>query len=340
MHESSYETMRAFVETHLAAQRGRNLDILDFGSQVVDMQAMSYRTLLDDPAWSYRGVDIAEGDNVDIVLTDPYAWDEIGPDSVDLVVSGQAFEHVELFWASMFEIARVIRPGGVAAIIAPSGGFEHRYPVDCWRFYRDGFDALARHVGMDVVDAFTDWGHGDWADSILVARKPHLDADARAAFLRRVHLQRELTGSRTGGAVDADVATEPTPSAFGVLQAGALSVRLGELRTVRLQAEEAHRADVERHRAAEVESRIDIEAESRVLARLEPEAQARVDKLLPGEVERILAERMPGEIERRVAEHLNAERSRRGVLPPRVTSKIGRLLRPNGRSVVNTLRRR
>ena len=82
---------------------------------------------------------------------------------------------------SIFEIVRVLKPGGIAAIIAPSSGFEHRYPVDCWRFYRDGFAALGRYVGATVFDVFTDWNHGDWDDSILVVEKPVWNDDERRA---------------------------------------------------------------------------------------------------------------------------------------------------------------
>jgi hypothetical protein len=43
---------------------------------------------------------------------------------------GQAFEHIEWPW----EVSRVLRPVGFAAITAPpSSGHVHQYPTDCWR---------------------------------------------------------------------------------------------------------------------------------------------------------------------------------------------------------------
>tara|TARA_B110000459_G_scaffold189278_1_gene223246 strand:- start:498 stop:851 length:354 start_codon:yes stop_codon:yes gene_type:complete len=117
--------------------------------------------LFDADGWNYRRLDIAAGINVEIQVDNAYDWTEAPSDSVDLVISGQAFEHVEYFWASMFEIVRALKPVGLAVIIAPPGGFEHRYPLDCWRFYRDSFVALAKCVGCDLVDAFTDWGNYD-----------------------------------------------------------------------------------------------------------------------------------------------------------------------------------
>lgn len=245
MHDSSYEKMQAFVDVHLAAFRGQPLEVLDFGSQMVDDQGLTYRTLLEDESWRYRGLDIAAGHNVDVVVADPYSWDEVASDSVDLVVSGQALEHVEIFWASMFEVVRVLRPGGLAVIIAPAGGYEHRYPVDCWRFYADGFTALARYVGCDVVDVFTDWGNGDWEDSILVAQKPLWTRAERSAFVLRSSLQRAILQAEVDlDAVRsaADAAEDATPSPLRHVQRGALRAALERSRDARLAREAEHAA--------------------------------------------------------------------------------------------------
>lgn len=183
MHKSSYENMRRFVENHLAGQRGAPLAIADIGSQDVNG---SYQPLFDDEGWSYTGVDMAPGRNVDVVLADIYAWDELETGAFDVVVSGQAFEHIEYFWLTMLEVARIMRPGGVCCLVAPSSGFEHRYPVDCWRFYPDGMRALARYAGLEVLEAYAEWDKekyptrdATWQDCVLVARKP-IDGQAAA----------------------------------------------------------------------------------------------------------------------------------------------------------------
>jgi SAM-dependent methyltransferase len=241
MHDSSYEKMEAFVRIHLTASRGTPLEILDFGSQTVDDQPRSYRDLFDDPSWTYSGLDIEAGANVDIVVADAYDWTEIASDSIDVIVSGQAFEHVEYFWASMFEVVRVLKPGGVAVIIAPSNGVEHRYPVDCWRFYRDGFSAVARYADCEVVDVFTDWNRAMWADSVLVARKPVFDEEQRARFHRRAALQRALLSAGTID-VDALPAGAPTPTQLAPMVAGALEVELQRIRDEHLAREAAETA--------------------------------------------------------------------------------------------------
>ena len=191
MHQSSFDKMCSFRDRYLAARKHEPLVILDLGSQDVNG---SYRPLFDEGSWKYLGADMSSGANVDIVLADPYCWSEVKPGSVDVLISGQAFEHIEYFWITMQEISRVLKQAGLCCLIAPSGGPEHRYPVDCWRFYPDGFAAAARFGGIEVVEVFTDWAPGDtytdesalWKDTMLVGRKPRQTWFARRkASVRR-----------------------------------------------------------------------------------------------------------------------------------------------------------
>ena len=167
--------MLAFRHKYLEGKENEPLFILDLGS--LDVNG-SYRRYFEVSTWTYRGIDMAAGENVDIVLQDPYNWQEIKSGSADVVVSGQAFEHIEFFWLTMLEIARVLKPEGLCCLIAPSGGYEHRYPVDCWRFYPDGFTALARFAHLDVLEVYSQkgtTGYSDgsdvWQDTVLVCRK-------------------------------------------------------------------------------------------------------------------------------------------------------------------------
>jgi hypothetical protein len=170
--------MLAFKKKYLEGKKNEPLFILDLGS--LDVNG-SYRRYFEVSPWTYRGIDMAAGENVDVVLQDPYDWREIGSGSADVVISGQAFEHIEFFWLTMLEIARVLKPEGLCCLIAPSGGHEHRYPVDCWRFYPDGFTALARFTSLDVLEVYSQNGTGGysdesdlWQDTVLVCRKPAL----------------------------------------------------------------------------------------------------------------------------------------------------------------------
>jgi len=175
MHKSSLQGVERLIERYLAGVRG---------GQVLDVGAMSlngaYRPLFDPARWSYFGLDLKAGPNVDIVATDPYSW-PIEAERFDVVVSGQAFEHIEFFWLTILEVRRVLKPRGMAFIVAPSRGPQHRAPVDCWRFYPDSHVALAKWSGLELLEVNNPWLRNDevdfdsmweWGDCIGVFRRP------------------------------------------------------------------------------------------------------------------------------------------------------------------------
>lgn len=185
MHNSSYDKMETFVEQYL--DKDKKLKILDIGSQDVNG---SYRKLFENPNWDYTGADMCEGNNVDIILNNVYRWNDIPANTYDVIISGQALEHVEYFLNTMYEINRLLKTNGKVCIIVPSGGYEHRYPLDCWRFYPDGMKALAVYAKLNPLETYTQWddlsytdGSNDWHDSALIAEKPKYKLKDKISFL-------------------------------------------------------------------------------------------------------------------------------------------------------------
>jgi SAM-dependent methyltransferase len=169
--------MEWFVKSFMRV--GEQAEVLDVGSYNVNG---CYREMFESRGFTYKGLDMEPGPNVDIVATRPYQWDEIADDIFDAVISGQALEHIEFFWVTVAEMVRVTKEGGLICIIAPNGFEEHRYPVDCWRFFTDGMIAIARYYQLEILNAHTnaaptaqdiDWYSSDCADSMLVARKKY-----------------------------------------------------------------------------------------------------------------------------------------------------------------------
>lgn len=196
MHKSSYEHMQDLVSRYLHPQLP--LSVMDIGSYDVNG---SYRTLFGNPNWKYTGIDLEKGPGVDVVLKSPYRL-PFPSGSFDLVISGQAFEHVEYFWMSWLEMLRVLRPNGRIFLIAPSRGPEHRYPQDCWRFYPDGYRALARFGSCELLEVTTDWephpdpGSGPWGDTVGVFRKGNPGLRARAFQALMLLANRLQTGAK------------------------------------------------------------------------------------------------------------------------------------------------
>jgi len=175
MHQSSYLIMKRIVSSQLSVKD--NLNILDVGSMDVNG---TYRDIFTPVAnWKYSGLDIAPGNNVDIVSKDNYHW-PILDNTYDVVISGQCMEHVPLFWGWIKEVARVTKLGGLIVIIAPWLAGQHRYPVDCWRILPDGMEFLLGTVAsLNVLYVGNNQSigipsHANYEDCFGVARKPNI----------------------------------------------------------------------------------------------------------------------------------------------------------------------
>lgn len=170
MHRTSFEEMEHAMCRYLADRFDAPLSVLDVGARKVrDGFGRTYRELM-PPAWRYTGCDVDSGDNVDLVMLEPYRIQDVG-ESFDVVISGQCLEHVELPHLLVCEMARMLRPGGWLLVTAPWQWHYHPHPLDCWRILPDGMAALFRLAGLEIVKTYrneTDcWGIG---------RKPAKDA--------------------------------------------------------------------------------------------------------------------------------------------------------------------
>lgn len=169
MHQSSLENMQKcyerYIKTKLWHINGK-IEVLDIGGANVNG---SYADIFSGREFNYRAADINPDANVDVVLKDSYEL-PFADGSLDIVISGQAFEHVEFFWLLFAEMVRVIKLDGLIILIAPSAGAIHRYPVDCYRFYPDAYRALAKYCHCHLIEVIHD-RRGPWKDLVGVFTK-------------------------------------------------------------------------------------------------------------------------------------------------------------------------
>jgi SAM-dependent methyltransferase len=192
VHAATIVKLRAFRDVYAPAG-GRVLDVGSWSTGTI-----SARDLFADDRYSYIGLDLQSGTNVDLVPADPYKWDELDRESFDFVVSSSTYEHNPYFWLTTAEIARVLKIGGYACIVTPSSGGVHRYPLDCWRLYPDATAALAGYVGLEAVESYTErprfrkvtFGQR-WRDHMSILHKPDMaDPEAFYAHLEAITLTR------------------------------------------------------------------------------------------------------------------------------------------------------
>lgn len=152
MHPEALAAMENLLERYQAP----HANVLDVGAYDVNG---TYRPLVEGRGWRYTGLDQVGGPNVDLVAPDPYQY-PIADGAYDIVMSGSTMEHVQAIWLWIPELVRVLRVGGLLAIVTHWQFPEHRYPVDCWRIMPDGmrflFDQTGRleQYGIGLVSVY------------------------------------------------------------------------------------------------------------------------------------------------------------------------------------------
>jgi SAM-dependent methyltransferase len=195
MHDTAMRYGKLFFDVYV--RNDPTITIVEVGSQDVNGSLRSEAP----EVCRYIGVDFQDAHGVDVVIDDPYTL-PFGSGSIDVCVSSSCYEHSEFFWLSFLEVVRILKPGGLIYLNAPSNGYFHRYPVDCWRFYPDSGTALqnwARRNGFSVtlVESFVGRQENDvWNDFVAVfVKAPDVSSLSDGRILDRIT---DYTNGRVG----------------------------------------------------------------------------------------------------------------------------------------------
>lgn len=186
MHDTAYRYGQAFYDQYIP--KYQNIQIVEVGSQNVNG---GLRDIFTTPYTHFVGLDFVPGPGVDHVLQDPYTIPY--PDNVlDVILCSSVLEHCDMFWLLFLDMTRVLKPGGVIYINAPSNGNFHRHPVDCWRFYPDAGKALekwARRNNQEIVLLESFIGNQDqdrWNDFVAVFCKGEQYTSTHGRILNQI----------------------------------------------------------------------------------------------------------------------------------------------------------
>jgi len=125
---------------------------------------MVFRRYFTNPLWTYTGLDIVSGDNVDVVVNDGYKY-PFNDNEFDIVICANVLEHVEDIYKLTEEIGRL--SNGFVLLFVPWDRPLHNYPIDCWRMSPVGLSFLIKRLNkFNILEC-------DFIkrDSYLIAKK-------------------------------------------------------------------------------------------------------------------------------------------------------------------------
>ena len=184
MHLSAIQSFIDFKKTYLD-EINHQIKIVEIGSQSINESIKKYLK----KNFTYIGADIEKGENVDLVLKDPYKL-PFNDNSIDGIISISTFEHTEFFWLTYLEILRVLKPSGLFFLNVPSNSKFHRHSTDNWRFYPDSSLALKKWglkngYNPEVLEHYTNFetGRDIWNDYVSITIK---DENFKKNFNKRI----------------------------------------------------------------------------------------------------------------------------------------------------------
>ena len=168
MHSTAYDEAAVFSKL---LDSSKPLRIADVGSYDVNG---CLKPIFNKKPWTYTGIDIAPGPNVDVIVPVDGRWENISPRSFDVAVCVSTLEHARRPWNLMREISRILCAGGLLFAAAPYMWPEHLNPIDCWRILPEGMRTILEDAGFVPTEIKTKVfpPHPNCADTIAIARKP------------------------------------------------------------------------------------------------------------------------------------------------------------------------
>lgn len=122
-------------------------DVIDLGCGV-----MPYAEILPPAVTGYLGVDLAHGVGKPHLYGDVQDLAMVRDGCCDAVICLEVLEHVPEPKHAVAEIARILRPGGVAILSVPHLSRLHEIPYDFYRYTEYGLRHLLQAAGMETID--------------------------------------------------------------------------------------------------------------------------------------------------------------------------------------------
>jgi SAM-dependent methyltransferase len=142
MHKNSELLFQKYAREYFRS----GIKVLEIGPEVIPS---TYQKTVGDDSILWHTLDLANKPSLTYRASSEYEF-PVEPESYDVVLSGQVIEHVRKIWRWLPELARVCKKGGLVITINPVSWPYHEGPVDCWRMYPEGMQALYDDASLEV----------------------------------------------------------------------------------------------------------------------------------------------------------------------------------------------
>jgi SAM-dependent methyltransferase len=147
----AYSPLQSINERFFSAVRAADEPrVLEIGARA--RSGITRRQLFGDSAL-YTGLDIKEGENVDVVGDAHLISTYFPASSFDFAYSVSVFEHIMWPWKVAIELGKVMKVGGQILMQSHPVWPKHEVPWDFFRFWDSGWRALfCRETGFEVIE--------------------------------------------------------------------------------------------------------------------------------------------------------------------------------------------
>ena len=151
-------TTRAMIQ-HYIDELDLRGDVLEIGGHRLANCAVEE---FPRPRFAYHDLNLEASDIPNTIIADiTDCRSTIADESFDVVFSSDVFEHIDRPWLAAPEIARILRPGGIAITYTLFSWRNHPCPVDYWRYSAECLEFLFHDLellekGYDLSDRRND----------------------------------------------------------------------------------------------------------------------------------------------------------------------------------------
>jgi len=144
-----HQSCLVFGKAHLRKSDIEGVTILEVGSRNINGSLRSY-VESHKPA-RYVGTDIEHGRGVDVICDAVDSVEQFGPESFDVVICTSMLEHAKDWKATVSNLKRILKPGGILLLTTQSPGFSYHNPPDYWRFTLADMRAIFADLDIETL---------------------------------------------------------------------------------------------------------------------------------------------------------------------------------------------